>query len=178
MKRLQAKRTTVDGIDFDSKSEAALYKKMCVLFTECDIIHPCSLRLPGKARSWKCDFCIIPKSEKAFCKLGLVNSLMHDEVANLPQGISNLQHYGCEILYLEYKGHTDLSTGLALIDKNFKARIDWLSRYADEILDSLVIVGSGSGGIVSYCDSWNFRVTPIHSDEFFLKVVRQIWLGL
>lgn len=175
MKRIQAKRTTVDGIDFDSKSEAELYRKLKTLFTECDLIHPCQLRLPGKTRSWKCDFGLIPKTDKAFNKLGLVNSLMHGEVTNLSEGIRNVSSYGCEILYLEYKGHTDLSTGLALIDKNFKARVDWLSRYADFILDSLVVVGSGTGGILSYCENIIYRVTPIHNTEFFLNIARKIW---
>lgn len=176
MKRIQAKRTTVDGIDFDSKSEAELYRKLKGIFSDCDVIHPCQLRLPGKARSWKCDFGIIPKTDNAFNKLGLVNFLMHGDILNVPEGLGDIHTYGCEILYLEYKGHTDLTTGLALIDKNFKARIDWLTRYADFILDSLVVVGSGTGGVLSYCGNDNFRVMPIHSTEFFLNIARKTWL--
>lgn len=174
-KRLKAVRVKEDGLSFDSKSEYDFYLKLKKTFTDCQVLRPCELRLPGKVRGWKCDFGIVPLSTESRVKLtSLAWNLSLDATSPANSSVlSDRKHV--EVLYIEFKGETDLSTGLCRIDKNFKSRVDWLVKYADGILESFVVVGNGTGGIVSYCANQTFRVTPIHSTEFFLKQGKELW---
>lgn len=174
-KRLKAARTAHEGIWFDSICEKNFYLDLKRTFPGCNILRPCELRLPGKVRSWKCDFAITATRPIHTRKLGEICYMMSNSRKTELFDYEGEQIEPKEIVYVEYKGVTDLSTGLALIDKNFKARIDWVKRYAEEISDSLIVVGEGTGAILTYCTNFEFCVTPIHSKEFFLSNARQLW---
>lgn len=174
-KRLRARRVEQDGISFDSLAERDFYFELRKTFTGAKIIRPCELRLPGKVRSWKCDYAIVATSPVQAGSLGSLCRLLNGNTEEQSNSTSSNKNLSKEVVYVEFKGQTDLSTGLALIDKNFKARIDWLNSYADYILDSLCVVGSGTGGVLSYCTKNKFRVIPIHSTEFFLEQGKELW---
>ena len=180
MRRIQSKRCTLTTnkgeIKFDSIAEKNFYLDLLKI-EGLRIIRPCELNLPGRVRKWKCDFGLIAKSQKDSVRLTRLvlsmNGLSNDtgEWSKYLRGEKEL----IDCAYLEFKGVTDLKTGLTLIDANFKNRIDWLAKYADHILDRTIVVGNGTGGIVSYCGEEDFRVTPVHSKEFFVRTVRELW---
>jgi hypothetical protein len=80
------------------------------------------------------------------------------------------------MLYLEFKGETDLTTGFIRPDKNFLTRVDHLARYEPDILANTIFVGNGSGALVSYCGKSDFCVTTVHTVDFFTTQVKSIWL--
>lgn len=172
--RMQAVRCEHDGIKFDSKSERDFYLKLVRTFNDCRILRPCQLRLPGKVRSWKCDFGMVAKTEQSMERLTKLKITMQ---GISPNTLTSEQFEAklTECLYLEYKGDTDPATGLCRVDKNFKSRVDWLTEYADHILEDFLVVGNGTGAILSYCATRKFRVTPIHSSEYFFEQGTILW---
>ena len=159
---------------FDSIAEKNFYLKLTEI-KGCKVFRLCELNLPGRVRRWKCDFGLSAKTTEDSIKITKLALTLNGSLEQHWQKYLESELRWFDTIYLEFKGQTDLSTGLTLVDSNFKSRIDWLARYADHILDKTIVVGSGTGGIISYCADGSFRVTPIHSKEYFLNIVRNIW---
>ena len=164
--RLKAVRTTEDGISFDSIAEKNFYLKLKQLLKGVKIIRPCNVNLQGKSRKWRVDFGLCAETNTTAVKLAKLRCLLkgidYDETVR-------------GMLFLEFKGETDLTTGFLRPDKNFISRIDHLAKYEPDILENTVFVGSSSGAIVSYCGKSDFRVTTIHTVNFFTEQVKNIW---
>lgn len=164
--RLKAVRSEVEGIKFDSKAERDFYMLLKRLLVGTQILRPCNVTLQGKSRKWRVDFGLCALSSLETIKLAKLRCVLkgtpYDEIPT-------------PILFLEFKGETDLTTGFIRPDKNFLSRVDHLNRYETDILHNTVFVGSGSGGIVSYCGKSEFRVMPVHTVKFFTEQVKNIW---
>lgn len=158
-------RCEYNGKKFDSIAEKDFYRYLVGNLVGCTILRPCEVRLSGKVRSWKCDFGAVANSRTASDRLTkLRNVLKGEEVES-----------STNVLYIEYKGTTDLTTGLARLDKNFVSRINHLSRYEPSILATTVCVGKGSGAVVTYCTNNEWCVSPIHTEEYFKGLVKEIF---
>lgn len=158
-------RCEYNGKKFDSIAEKDFYRYLVGNLTGCTILRPCEVRLSGKARAWKCDFGVIAGSATASDRLTRLRNLLKGEE----------REDKTHVLYIEYKGTTDLTTGLARLDKNFVSRINHLSRYEPSILATTVCIGKGSGAVVTYCTNNQYCVMPVHTEEFFKGLVKEIF---
>lgn len=152
-------------MSFDSKSERQFYLLLKRLLPTIKVIRPCPVSLQGKARQWKCDFGLLANTDEDSMRLGMLTSAM--------KGINTYRSRS--LVYLEFKGETDLSTGFIRPDKNFISRVNHLVRYEPSILENTIFVGSGSGSILTYCGSGSFCATHIHSTDYFSEQVGKIW---
>lgn len=157
-------RCRYDGKSFDSIAEKDFYRFLKGNLPDCTILRPCEIRLTGKVRSWKCDFGIAANTVQAKNKITRLCSILHNTQIE----------YDLPMLYIEYKGTTDLTTGLARLDKNFVSRINHLVRYEPRILASTICIGKGSGGVLTYCTNNTWHVMPIHTEEFFKSLIKEI----
>lgn len=159
-------RSEIEGKSFDSLSERDFYFTLKKVFTRAKIIRPCNVSLRGKARAWKCDFGVCATSSSDAIKLGrIVCSLQGREYDSVPRGL----------VYVEYKGKVDLTSGFLTPDKNFISRVEHLVKYEPDILANSIFVGKGSGGIVTYLSDSTYRVTPVHVVSYFITKVRESW---
>ena len=175
-KRIKARRCEIQqgnqAIKFDSVSEMKFFKYL-ITIPGCKVIRPCGLNLPGKTRQWKCDFGLIANNAENRMRI----TELADTLQGKPFDVGYYRlnpHTTLECLYIEFKGETDLTTGLCRVDKNFKSRIDWLVNYADHIMESLIIVGNGTGGILTYTRK-GFVLTPMHGLLHFKRTQETIW---
>lgn len=179
--RLQPKREEYNGQTFDSKAEASFYKLLKSIFPKgYEILHPYKIDVPGKVRDWRIDFVIQKKSvlgEYIYCpKLEEIKSRCQQTYTEHdPDDGSNR-------LLIEFKGAVDfLESGteksgkIARLDTNFISRVNHFVLYAPWVLDDLICVGLGSGGVVTYCKNQTFCVTPVINTEFFKSVVKNVF---
>lgn len=164
--RLKAVRTTEEGISFDSIAEKNFYLKLKQLLKGVDIVRPCNVNLQGKSRKWRTDF--------GLCALTSVEATKLAKLRCVMQGVE-YDETPTPILFCEFKGETDLTTGFLRPDSNFLDRATHLARYEPDILQNTIFVGSGSGAIVSYCTKTKFCVIPVHTVNFFETQVKNIW---
>ena len=162
---IKAHKCTYQDKQFDSIAEKNVFILLSSYMTDCLILRPCSIKLKGKLRQWKCDFGIVPRTIQARDRLTELRDILHGKKYPNP----------VDVLYFEYKGTTDLTTGLARLDKNFIDRMNHLIRYEPEVLSNFVCVGKGTGGITGYCTNNSFHVMPVHSESFLQKILGEIY---
>lgn len=165
--RLKAVRSELDGIKFDSKAERDFYLLLKRSLEGVEIIRPCNISLQGKSRSWRCDFGLCASTSAGAMKLSKLLCLMQGK---------DFDELSRPMVFLEFKGETDLTSGFIRPDRNFISRVNHLARYEPDILANTIFVGNASGGIVSYCTKSTFCVTPINTVDFFTTQVKSIWL--